>query len=52
VILLDVILSLSSYLPKISIIFWTIGLTVLAIGIVLLVLDRKGHGFGGRWFRY
>jgi hypothetical protein len=49
---LGVILLVLDYYLKISIIFWTIGLLVLVIGVVLLIVDHKGRGFGGRRYRY
>jgi hypothetical protein len=49
---LGVILLVLDYYLKISIIFWTIGLIVLVIGVALLIVDHKGRGFGGRRYRY
>ncbi|HJV13945.1 MAG TPA: hypothetical protein VJ625_08645 [Propionibacteriaceae bacterium] len=51
-IVLSVILSLSSFFPKISIVFWTIGLIILGIGVVFLILGRKGRTLGGRRYPY
>jgi hypothetical protein len=50
VIVLGVILLLSGYLPKISIIFGTIGLIVVAIGVGFLIVAQKRRAFGR--FRY
>jgi hypothetical protein len=33
--------------PKIAI-FWTIGIVVLVIGLILVVLGTLGHAVGGR----
>jgi hypothetical protein len=46
-----ILLVLDNYL-KISIIFWTIGLIVLVIGVVILIVDQKSRVFGGRRYRY
>jgi hypothetical protein len=51
VIILSVILSLSNFFPKISIVFWTIGLIILGTGVVFLILGKKGRTLGGRWYR-
>ncbi len=48
--MLDVILLLSGYFPMISVIFWTIGLIIVAIGICFLLLGQKRRIFGR--FRY
>jgi hypothetical protein len=52
VIAISAILSLSSYFPGISIVFWTIGLIILGIGVVFLILGRKGRTLGGRRYPY
>jgi hypothetical protein len=52
VIVLGINLLVSELFPKISIVFWTIGLIILAIGVVFLILAKKGHAFGRRWYRY
>jgi hypothetical protein len=49
---LSVVMLLSGFFPKISIIFWTIGLIVLGAGIVFLILGKKGRAFGGRRYRF
>jgi hypothetical protein len=49
---LGVILLVLDDSMKISIVFWTIGLIVLAIGIVILIVDQKSRRFGRRRFRY
>ena len=46
-----VLLLLDDYL-KMSIIFWTIGLIVLVIGVVFLIVDQKSRAFGGRKYHY
>jgi hypothetical protein len=43
-------LLLSDYFPKISIIFWTIGLIVLVIGVGFLIVGQKRRAFDR--FRY
>jgi hypothetical protein len=48
---LGVILLVSEYFPVISIIFWMIGLIILATGVVFLILGKKGRTFGRR-YRY
>jgi hypothetical protein len=49
---LGVILLVAEYYLKISIVFWTIGLIVLVIGVVLLLIDHKARAIGGRRYRY
>jgi hypothetical protein len=49
---LRVVMLLSGLFPKISIVFWTIGLIVLGTGIVFLILGKKGRAFGGRRYRF
>ena len=46
---LGVILLVSEYFPMISIIFWTIGLIILATGVIFLILGKKGRTFGRRY---
>ena len=49
---LSVILLLLDHYLKMSIIFWTIGLIVLVIGVVFVIVDQKRRAFGGRKYRY
>jgi hypothetical protein len=52
VIVFGINLLVSEYFPPISIIFWTIGLIILATGVVFLVLGKKGRAFGRHRYRY
>ena len=49
---LSVILMLSDPYIKMSIIFWTIGIIVLVIGVVFLIVDQKSRSFGRHRYRY
>lgn len=49
---LNVILMLLDHYLKMSIIFWTIGLIVLVIGVVFLIVDQKSRAFGRGKYRY
>jgi hypothetical protein len=46
-IILGIILLIAGFLLKISIL-WTIGIVVLAIGLILALLGGVGHAVGGR----
>ena len=46
-----ILLLLAQYL-KMSIIFWTIGIIVLIIGVTFLIVDQKSRAFGRRKYRY
>jgi Family of unknown function (DUF6131) len=46
-IILGLILLLVGFLAKIAIV-WTIGIVVLAIGLVMLILGSIGRGVAGR----
>ncbi len=46
-IILGLILLLVGFLAKIAIV-WTIGIIVLALGLILLILGSIGRGGGGR----
>jgi hypothetical protein len=52
VVALSVILLLLDHYLKMSIVFWTIGLIVLVIGVVFLIVDQKSRAFGRRKYRY
>jgi hypothetical protein len=52
VVALNVILLLLDHYLKMSIIFWTIGLVVLVIGVVFLIVDQKSRPFGRGKYRY
>jgi phosphate starvation-inducible membrane PsiE len=52
VVALSVILLLLDHPIKMSIIFWTIGLIVLVIGVAFLIVDQKSRTFGRRKYRY
>jgi hypothetical protein len=52
VVALNVILMLLDHHLKMSIIFWTIGLVVLVIGVVFLIVDQKSRPFGRGKYRY
>jgi hypothetical protein len=52
VVALSVILLLLDHYLKMSVIFWTIGLIVLAIGVVFLILDQRSRTFGSRKYKY
>ena len=45
-------LLVSELFPMISLVFWTIGLIILAVGVAFLILAKKGRAFGRRWYRY
>jgi hypothetical protein len=47
-----VALLMSDYFPKISIVFWTVGLIVVAVGVAFVLVGHRGHGFGRRRYRY
>ena len=49
---LSVVLLLLDHYLKMSIIFWTIGLTVLVIGVAFLIVDQRSRTFGRRKYRY
>ena len=46
-IILGLILLLIGFLANIPVV-WTIGIVVLAIGLILVLLDSIGRGVGGR----
>jgi hypothetical protein len=46
-IILGIILLIIGFLAKIAIV-WTIGIVVLAVGLLLLLLGAIGRGVGGR----
>jgi Family of unknown function (DUF6131) len=46
-IILGLILLVIGFVAKIAIL-WTIGIIVLAIGLILVLLGAIGHGVGGR----
>jgi Family of unknown function (DUF6131) len=46
-IILGLILLIVGFLAKIAIV-WTIGIVVLAIGLILVLLGAAGRGVGGR----
>jgi hypothetical protein len=52
VVALSVILLLLIHYLKMSIIFSTIGLIVLVIGVAFLIVDQKSHTFGGHKYRH
>jgi phosphate starvation-inducible membrane PsiE len=52
VVALSVILLLLDHYLKMSIIFWTIGLIVLVIGVVFLLVDQKSRTFGGHKYKH
>jgi len=45
-------LLLSDYFPTVSIVFWTIGLIVVAVGVAFLIAGHRRHGFGRHTYRY
>jgi len=47
VIILGVILLIIGFIAKVAII-WTIGIVVLALGLILVLLGAIGRGIGGR----
>jgi hypothetical protein len=46
-IILGLVLLLIGFLVKIAIV-WTIGIVVLAVGLILVLLGAVGRGIGGR----
>lgn len=50
-IVLGIVLLIIGFVAKMSIL-WTIGIIVLAIGLVLMVMGRLGHAVGGRRHYY
>jgi hypothetical protein len=46
-IILGLVLLIIGFLVKIAIV-WTIGVVVLALGLILVLLGALGHGIGGR----
>ena len=46
-IILGVILLIIGFVAKIAIL-WTIGIVVLAVGLILILLGSVGHAVGGR----
>jgi hypothetical protein len=46
-VILGVVLLIIGFLVKIAIV-WTIGIVVLAVGLVLVLLGAVGRGVGGR----
>jgi hypothetical protein len=46
-IILGIILLIVGFLAKIAIV-WTIGIVVLAVGLILVLLGAVGRGIGGR----
>jgi Family of unknown function (DUF6131) len=46
-IILGVILLIVGFLLKLAIV-WTIGIVVLAVGLILVLLGAVGRGLGGR----
>lgn len=46
-IILGIILLIIGFLAKIAIV-WTIGIVVLAVGLILVLLGALGRGIGGR----
>ena len=46
-IILGIILLIIGFVAKIAIL-WTIGIVILAIGLILVLLGALGHAVGGR----
>jgi hypothetical protein len=46
-IILGIILLIVGFVAKIAIL-WTIGIVILAIGLILVLLGAVGHAVGGR----
>ena len=46
-IILGIILLIVGFVAKIAIL-WTIGIVILAIGLILVLLGALGHAVGGR----
>jgi hypothetical protein len=46
-IILGIVLLIIGFLAKIAIV-WTIGIVVLALGLILVLLGAIGRGIGGR----
>jgi hypothetical protein len=46
-IILGIVLLIIGFLAKIAIV-WTIGIVVLALGLILVLLGALGRGIGGR----
>jgi hypothetical protein len=46
-IILGIILLIVGFVAKIAIL-WTIGIVILAIGLILVLLGSVGHAVGGR----
>jgi len=46
-IILGIILLIVGFIAKIAIL-WTIGIVILAIGLILVLLGALGHSVGGR----